>query len=259
MHALQQFADKQVASGKWPSPMVGHYLSNTEAATSAACLKDDAAGFLYSACVSICDAVRGIQGQLHSWATTKLYYSVFYGVRALMAARGRGVFYERKKPRRLHAVPGAEVTQPKGATSHATVLGMFSQEMPGHALLDQPIELLLPPLWLMQKREEANYRQCRFGDPVAPAHFRGVSRMGLRRALEAYVSDDSTLYAFVPDHAMLAYPILVLQQCSEVAKREQWFRLQPEDLAFLEQTSRDAAGPLPSLIRLFGTLATDRA
>ena len=41
-------------------------------------LRDEATEYFYSAYVSICDALTGLDKGYYSWATVKLYYATFY-------------------------------------------------------------------------------------------------------------------------------------------------------------------------------------
>jgi hypothetical protein len=139
--------------------------------------------------------------------------------------------------------------------ANAIVLNYFAKHFPGHPLLSQLIGLDSAPRWLMDRREDANYKQCRFGDPAPPAHFRKVLGRDLRLALHDYVNDVSLLFAFLPERAMIAYPIAVLRECAAVRQTNVALRLQPGDVQFLAAACRDAFGPVTPMARLFASLS----
>lgn len=253
MHQLQGFANKRTQGGAWKRPLVGSVVTSTDAAAASSSLESDARGYVYSSCVSLVDGVRGVGSALYSWATVKLYYAVFYGVRSLLAAAGHGVFYEGSRPRTLQAVAGERIAKADGPT-HKVVLDLFEKQLKTNVLLSQTVGLEKPLSWLIERREFANYGQATFGEPTIPSHFARLVETGLRRSLEAYVGPDSLMYAFDPDHAMLAYPIAVLLEIAKQARSKPCLRLGPECASFLLATSKDGSGPLTSLHRVFSSL-----
>ncbi len=48
----------------------------------------DAGDYYQSALVSLVDGLRSIPSSFYSWSTVKLYYSVFYALRARLAIAG---------------------------------------------------------------------------------------------------------------------------------------------------------------------------
>ncbi|QMS91012.1 hypothetical protein HUN01_26775 [Nostoc edaphicum CCNP1411] len=60
-------------------------LSKSEERVLLNSLKSDAISYIYSATISVGDATIGINKQLFTWATVKLYYATFYALRALLA------------------------------------------------------------------------------------------------------------------------------------------------------------------------------
>ena len=97
MHRAQGVAGRvlaSVASGGISAPA----LSANDAAAFAAALQDDARDAIYSGALSITEAIQGLDRQLYSWTTVKLYYSVFYLARASLALHGVGVVYQDRTP-----------------------------------------------------------------------------------------------------------------------------------------------------------------
>src|SRR5690348_12867745 len=82
-------------------------LSAPEAHTLALALAADSKDFCQQSVISFIDALRATESGFFSWATVKLYYSVFYGLRALLALDGDCFFYIGKSPKMICAQPGA--------------------------------------------------------------------------------------------------------------------------------------------------------
>lgn len=103
--------------------------------------------------------------------------------------------------------------------------------------------------WLMQRREDVNYSNSRFSEPDAPEHFTFVQKEGVRRPLSAHVRDESYLYAFDPQHAMLALPIQALK-LALIAKGG-GSPLNAADQKYVSGLYFDKAGPIAELVALF--------
>jgi hypothetical protein len=56
-------------------------------------LEEDAKDYYFSGLLSFVEALRGPPCGLSSWATVKLYYSVFYTLRAILALNEVAIFY----------------------------------------------------------------------------------------------------------------------------------------------------------------------
>lgn len=214
----------------------------------------DADSYYYSACVSCADAMNGLKSGYYSWSTVKLYYSVFYGLRCLLALGGVTVFYDKTKPKILRALAGGQIQNPPNSsrerTSHGVVLETFKWRFPDHPLLSQDIAGEEPLSWLKARREDMNYAQARFTEPDAPTHFRILERMTVRKLVNAYVADDVLSYAFDKDHAMIAYPVEVLKEASQELEAKGQCSLSMEDFDFLSGAFRDDTGPIPSLAKV---------
>ena len=210
MHHAQSLVNSMGIGGGF----LNHPLTAAEATTLEQVLRVDATNYLYSACVSIGDALQGIDRSLFTWATVKLYYSSFYLLRSLLALSGRALVYDGTKPRTLTCKPG-EIPVALGGSvrgSHQAVISYFTKSFPNSLLLSQDIVSEAPFKWLMLQREEANYGAGRFGDPRCPANFSAIVRSGVRRSTAEYIADKTFLYAFDPDHAILALPVETLKQ-----------------------------------------------
>ncbi|WP_146255542.1 hypothetical protein [Azospirillum sp. TSA6c] len=216
-------------------------------------MKVDAESYCYSALICIADACRAIDGGFFSWATAKLYYSCFYSLRSLLALRGFGVFYVDEKPKIIESVAGQYFRKPsnseaKGGT-HGLVINLFTNKIPHHLLLSQPISGLEPPRWMKARREEVNYGKAKYFEPNVPKWMESITEQGLRRSLNSYIGDTRFLYPFDPDHAALAFPILAIKLL--IGEMNTYGRrLSDEDIKFLVKKVTDDTGQIAEWARL---------
>jgi hypothetical protein len=227
-------------------------LSIAEAIRAETVLRIDATNYLYSACVSIGDALQATERSLFTWATVKLYYSVFYMLRSLLALSGKVLLYDGTKPKTLTIRAGETPAVLGGSVrgSHQAVIQYFSRSFPASPLLSQDIVGEFPFKWLMLRREEANYGAGRFVDPICPAHFLAITRFGVRRATSEYINDGSYLYAFDPDHAILALPIEVLKLVLTHPNLDLSANTDDDSQRFFRSLYSDKSGPISELLSL---------
>ena len=212
-------------------------------------LMSDSIGYCYSGAVSIADAARGIGSGFYSWATVKLYYGAFYLTRALLAMKGISIFHVGRSPYRWKATVG-EMPRKLTGNTHRVVLNSFAAERTHPHLISQ-IGGVSALTWLCEKREEANYGKAKFEEPAIPAHFERIVEMGVRRAIDGYLSDQSFLYSFDADHAMLAYPLELWRQVlADIGKLPSQFELARNDRTYLAKLFTDARGRLAAVDRL---------
>jgi hypothetical protein len=209
-------------------------------------LKGDAVSYTYSATVSIGDAISGVRKELFTWTTVKLYYSTFYAFRALLALNGVCIFYIGRKPYCIEVKPGQTAKKRAGQT-HKVVLDEFKNRNIEPSLLSQQIDLEDPLVWLISKREDANYKDAKFCEPNVPNHFKKIVDFGLRQAVKEYLLDTSSLYLFDPDHAILAYPLKTLQILYEQIVSPGNFNFRDEEVSYLCQLFSDQQGPIPEM------------
>jgi hypothetical protein len=220
-------------------------------------LCEDAGDYLYSGVISLANAFTSIRAGFYSWSTVKLYYATFYMIRGLLAQSGICILYVGSKPKVLKAAAGEQIRNPPGgkrsATTHGVVLETAKRELPDHLIFSQPIAGVHPLDWMRERQEESNYWHSRFVEPAAPDHMKMIQRYGLRRLVVAYLGDTLS-FAFDPDHAVIAYPILVWQKL-----REQLLVVRPpvfddNDQGYLRSLFFDSAGALSAVHVLLGSV-----
>jgi hypothetical protein len=219
-------------------------LSASEAQSLQLALKSDSKDFFQSGVVSFVDALCSIEKGFFSWATVKLYYSVFYALRSRLALGGDCIFYVVKSPRVLSAKPGSVTTNLTG-TTHKAVLSRFRHNYPGDYFLSQDIGGSPPLDWFIERREETKYTSSRFCEPNAPSHFEFARGSNTRKMLSAYTTDD--LYVFDEQHAMVAFPFKLLRDLRVRLAANNLSPLHTAETEFLKASIRDRSGPLVSV------------
>ncbi|MBX3445101.1 MAG: hypothetical protein KF774_22065 [Planctomyces sp.] len=229
-------------------------FSSSQAGTLALALKEDSQDFFYSACMTLVDGLRGLHCGFYTWATVKLYYSVFYSLRAWLAAEGVCSFYLHTSPFSVEAAAGAIGVAGKG-TTHVHVQSLFARRNPQHRFVAQTIDQVMALDWLTQRREDSNYKTPRFSEPIAPRHFNEVEKYGIRRCVAAYLADTTDVYTFDKDHAMLALPLKVIGEAVAVVRGSGAVRFAHNELSMLSSSCCDDAGPIAQMATMFKTFA----
>ncbi|MFA8599961.1 hypothetical protein QT917_009945 [Xanthomonas campestris pv. campestris] len=251
MHKAAQLISSQLLAPGGPSQWQA--LTPANAAALLRALHTDSISYIYSGAVSTGDATQAAHKSLYSWATVKLYYSTFYFLRAMLALDGSAIFYVGTTPYKWKATAGSIPIKLSGNT-HKAALSTFKTAFPGNAITTQEVAGKPALEWLMQKRESVNYGIPRFSEPDPPAHFGKIASIGVRRAISAYVSDVQYLYAFDPDHAILAMPIDALKQCLVMSKNVNIKAINEEDTSYLITLFSDSKGPLSDMAVLLRSL-----
>jgi hypothetical protein len=213
-------------------------------------LYEDAREYLYSGILSVANAYASIRLRYYSWATVKLYYATFYMLRGLLANAGICICYTGNKPMIVKAVAGEQLRKPPGVkragTTHGIVLETAKRELPNDLIFSQPIAGMHPVEWMRERREEANYWHSRLVEPGVPDQMRMVEQNGIRKLVTACVSDLLGL-AFDPDHAIMAYPMLVWNRLKEQILAQSGTTLDEDDKTYLRSLFVDNAGILTAM------------
>ncbi len=123
--------------------------------------------------------------------------------------------------------------------------------MPAHLLLTQDIDAVKPLSWLMDKRENVNYKDARFIEPQVPKYFEKIEMIGVRQAIPQYLDDPSNLYTFDPEHAILAFPLQALKDALMGLYSRGVDASSVGDIKFLKTLFADNNGPIPEALKLF--------
>ncbi len=200
------------------APKTFRPLSHTEASVLSDALSEDAESVAQTVIATLSEAILSISGSRFTWATVKLYYSVFYALKALTMLDGNIVFYQDSSPYLIKAKAG-EMFKKRRGNSHSITFAEFTAVYKNDLLLSQPIGGDPPLVWIENLRNKASYSTAPFPDPLIPACFAAPSSR-LRHNLSSYFAEQTPILPFQEDHAILAYPILVLRRLNfELSRR----------------------------------------
>lgn len=251
MHKAQEYIRAQYIVGTPSSVIVQNTaLTALHASNILAELSNDSISYFYSAFISFADAIRGIQSGYSSWPTVKLYYSTFYALRSILASQRFCLFYVGTRPFSL-LVRAAECPKKEDGQTHKVVMEMFRQYLPQHTLLSQDIDLVSPMDWLMEKREEANYKNAKFNEPSSPSHLEKIFENGVRRSLIAYANDSLHTFTFDKEHSIVAFPLKSLVEACQMLRSQNQYYITRQELSYLTGLIRDREGLIPSFSQLF--------
>jgi hypothetical protein len=221
-------------------------------------LHEDAKDHLYSGIISFANACASIRVGYYSWSTVKLYYAIFYMIRGLLANAGTCICYMSNKPMILRAAAGERLRRPpaikRAGTTHGIVLETAKRELSNDLIFSQPIAGMHPVEWMRERREEANYWHSRLIEPRVPDQMKMVHQNGLRRLVTAYLSDMLS-FAFDPDHAIIAYPMLVWKRLREQISAQSGTVLNEDEQSYLRSLFVDNAGLLTAMWALLADAA----
>lgn len=183
------------------------------------CLLQDAKGLLYSSTLSFLSAVEGAKGEAFSWAIVKLYYACFYAARSILASNDVCIFYERTKPHSIILKTGAQPKKEKGVT-HKVVWTIFEREFSGNILLNS-IGDIVAHAWMTGLREEVNYKNAKFQDPVVLKELEFLYKYEIQDIITRYGSDKDNVFTFDRDHAAVAFPMKCISEAKNALSRHQ--------------------------------------
>jgi hypothetical protein len=175
-------------------------------------LREDSKDLYYKGLLSLLEGLKSIESKLFSWATVKLYYSIYYFLRATLAVNGialirnKSLFY-------LRALTDEKPVKKDGknySSDHSGTIRYFSELYSSDILLSQTIEGTNTYEWVMHKREQVNYRERRFNEPLHSDFWEYIAEQSIagnfKVILEQYVKDQFLL-CFQREHSILAIPI----------------------------------------------------
>lgn len=143
-----------------------------------------------------------------AWAVVKLYYAVYYFLRAELALNGYSII----RCKSLHYLKVATGETPKKwrkeNTDHKATIGMFKQFLSeGDVLSSNSIDGEYAYEWLSSMREWANYRLSNFPEFTLRDLFFDRSHTDINDQVEYAVEDSTPYLCFDKDYACLALPI----------------------------------------------------
>lgn len=252
LHQAQNFLRSGPFSGAITSGSSLPALKSRDTNSLKSALALDATNQAYSALVSLASAFAALKGDSSSWPSVALYYSTFYCARARLAQSGVAIFYIDKKPHRISSTVGSIPVRIKGNT-HKVVIDQFRKEFSSDYFLSQTVGTSGQDAfaWLSALREQVNYRDARFIEPVSLATIPGSARTRPRQLFIGYLDPKQSYLIFDVDHAALAFPLNFLKDCIDREMSAGRWALEEEERRYLRTLFSDGAGPMTELLAAF--------
>lgn len=202
----------------WVADFKNFALTKSNAHAFNSALKEDACDLFYKGLISLSESINGFANRQYSWAIVKGYYSVFYMLRADLALkeigliRHKSIYYLEAREGAKPITKGAKgADRVKYGPDHKATINYYVDFFTGtDTLLTQNVEGLNPYEWLMEKREQINYRERSFNEPTAPLFLSFIDSEVIGGNFKTLVSDivtDPFVKTFQKEYAPLAVPI----------------------------------------------------
>lgn len=176
-------------------------------------LKNDSKHYFFKGVFSLLEALNSIENNLFSWATVKIYYSVFYLLRASLAIKGIGLYRHQRDAFYIgYDKPEFQKMDGNHKSDHKGVI-FLQQKYYSNSdqLLQSQLENRIPYYWLMEQREYVNYKHKTFTEPNAPIFWEEINKILIQKdinyLIEIYLNDTSLSFCFDKNHSILATPL----------------------------------------------------
>lgn len=187
-------------------------LSKSQAEILERELREDAKDLYFKGLLSLFEGLKSVKSKLFSWATIKIYYSIFYFLKCTMAVNGIAII-RNKSLFYLKAVEGEmpiTIGNKKYNSDHSGVINYFIKLLNSDILLSQSIDSTNAYDWLMKKREQIHYRERKFNEPGCSSFWETIAEQidegKLEKILIDYIKDNFVL-CFQEEHAILGIPL----------------------------------------------------
>lgn len=198
-----------------------HQLTLQEANILNGALQVDAVNFFYNGALSFAEGIDAAFQKRFSWAAVELYYSLYYLIRASMAAKGFALL-RCKNMFRLKVTSGEApyaTNNKKYSTTHEGTINHYKDKFgQSDRLLSNNIDDKDVYQWMMNVREIINYRSAVFSEPdclniwdIFSQSIDDGSFVSLLKELE----NDPYIMCFQEEYAVIAIPLKRLEQTIE--------------------------------------------
>lgn len=187
-------------------------LSRTQAEKLVRELREDSKDLYFKGLLSLFEGLKSVESKLFSWATVKIYYSLFYFLKCTLAVKGVAIIRQ-KSLYYIKAIEGEfpiTIRDRKFNSDHSGVINYFIKLFSSDILLSQSIDSTNAYDWLMKKREQIHYRERKFNEPNSSSFWEkikdSIDNGKLDKLLKDYI-DDKFILCFQEEHAVLAIPL----------------------------------------------------
>ena len=207
-------------------------LNNDDISAYRVYIKEDLKSLYYKSLLSYAEGLIAVKQNNLSWATVKLYYSVYYGLRCSLLCKNVVVARANRNLYFFKLDHGYQYQKPKDQTDHGgtieTYISLFSKT---DYLCSNNIEDKNAYSWMKDCREIVNYKDAEFHDPDSTDMWNEViaqiQSVGIKKTVKQYVEERDT-YCFSPSTAVLAIPTNRIRSLAKELRNEGVYPLSDE-------------------------------
>lgn len=189
-------------------------LNDSDVITLKETAKKDALNFFYSGAISISEGIDSALQKRFSWATVKLYYSIYYLIRASLASKNI-ILLRNKSLYRLeiskNSSPYSTNNKKYNTTHEGTINHYRDLFKKADLLLSNSIDDIDAYEWMMQAREIVNYRCASFLEPdsleIWDKYAEYIDDGTIESLFENIINDEKYVYPFQEEYAIMAIPL----------------------------------------------------
>lgn len=171
---------------------------------------EDIINYYYKSLLSFSEGLSAVLRNNYTWATIKLYYSVYFGLRCSLLCRNIVLVRAEKHIYVFKISSGDQYTKPKGTNDHAATINTYVD-------LFQKTDFFCSNLiegknayeWMDDSRNIVNYKDGIFHDPDVNEMWEkvklDVETVGIKNVLTKY-NTDKHIYCFLPEYAIFSIP-----------------------------------------------------
>lgn len=230
----------------------GTYIQAAHVTSARLALEADRDSLYRNALIAYCSIFRMIASRNYSWAFVHSYYSIVYFYQALLAFNDISLCYDQGKPFSIKLTTGAQFKREVGNT-HESIHTLFKNEFNTDAEICSDINGEKVCDWFEDMRNRVNYRTVPQQDPIVDYGLCEYSNSDdLRKQIAVYLKD-LEVYAYTPEHAYVAYPLLLIRRIMRQydGKGQNCTHLSDETFKkYLSENVRDKNGQLTPVLEL---------
>ena len=202
----------------------GIYVDDSDISLYRIVKNEDIISFYYKALLSFAEGLDSVSRKNYTWATIKLYYSVYFGLRTSLLCRNIVLVRAAKHLYKFKIALGEQYDKPKEMTDHGgtihTYVDLFQRT---DFFCSNPLENQNAYFWLKDCREIVNYKDGVFHDPETTSIWNNIianiNQNGINKVLSLLI-DEKERYCFSPEYAILAIPLNRILTVAQEVKNE---------------------------------------
>lgn len=230
----------------------GAFIQSTHISSSRQALISDRESLYKNALIAYCGVFKMILSKNYSWAFVHSHYSVFYLFQVLLAFNDVSLCYDQGKPFSIKLTGGSQFKKEEGNT-HKSIFGLFKYYYGNDSEICSEINGKKVCDWFDDMRNKVNYRTVPQMDPNVSYGLYDYNEANDIRKMASIYFEDINMYAYTPEHAYVAYPLLLIRKIvnlyGECYKNCELLN-DADFLKYLTDNIRDSKGPITPVIEL---------